>query len=99
MNLCFYLAIDRLALGKSVVIEFIGPIAVAAAFTRTARNALALLLAVIGVAVLSGVELDDEPLGLVFVLGRLRRCGPATSSSDGASPTSTAACRGWVSAC
>ena len=30
MNLCFYLAIDRLDLGKSVSIEFIGPIAVAA---------------------------------------------------------------------
>ena len=38
MNLCFYLAIDRIDLGKSVVIEFIGPIAVAAAFTRTMRN-------------------------------------------------------------
>jgi inner membrane transporter RhtA len=68
MNLCFYLAIDRLALGKSVVIEFIGPIAVAAAFTRTRRNAAALLLAGIGVVVLSGVELDDEPLGLLFIL-------------------------------
>ena len=30
MNLFFYLAIDRIDLGKSVVIEFIGPIAVAA---------------------------------------------------------------------
>jgi len=38
MNLFFYLALDRLPLGKSVVIEFIGPIAVAAAFTRSARN-------------------------------------------------------------
>lgn len=68
MNLFFYFAIDRLALGKSVVIEFIGPIAVAAAFTRTARNSLALVLAAIGVVVLSGVELDDEPLGLLFIL-------------------------------
>jgi inner membrane transporter RhtA len=46
MNLFFYLAIDRHAdLGKSVVIEFIGPIAVAAAFTRSARNSAALVLA------------------------------------------------------
>jgi inner membrane transporter RhtA len=67
MNLCFYLAIDRLDLGKSVVIEFIGPIAVAVAFTRTRRNAAALALAVAGVVVLSGVEVDAEPLGLVFV--------------------------------
>ncbi len=68
MNLFFYLAIDRIDLGKSVVIEFIGPIAVAAAFTRTRRNTVALLLAVAGVIVLGGVELDSEPLGLLFVL-------------------------------
>ena len=67
MNLFFYLAIDRIHLGKSVVIEFIGPIAVAAAFTRTRRNGVALALAVGGVAVLSGVEIDTEPLGLLFV--------------------------------
>ena len=69
MNLLFYLAIDRLDLGKSVVIEFIGPIAVAAAFTRSRRNTFALVLATIGVVVLSGVEIDAEPLGLVFVFG------------------------------
>lgn len=68
MNLCFYLAIDRLALGKSVVIEFLGPVAVAAALTRSRRNGIALVLAVVGVAVLSGVELGHEPLGVVFIL-------------------------------
>ncbi|MCB1000669.1 MAG: EamA family transporter [Acidimicrobiales bacterium] len=68
MNLFFYLAIDRIDLGKSVVIEFLGPIAVAAAFTRTTRNTIALVLAVAGVLVLGGVELDSEPLGLVFIL-------------------------------
>lgn len=68
MNLFFYLAIDRLDLGKSVVIEFIGPIAVAAWFTRSKRNTVALLLAVTGVVVLSGVEIDTEPLGLLFIL-------------------------------
>jgi inner membrane transporter RhtA len=68
MNLFFYLAIDRIDLGKSVVIEFIGPIAVAAAFTRSRRNTGALLLAVAGVIVLGGVEIDTEPLGLVFIL-------------------------------
>ncbi len=69
MNLCFYLAIDRLPLGKSVVLEFIGPVAVAAAFTRTRRNTVALLLAASGVAILSGVELGGEPLGLVYIFG------------------------------
>ena len=64
----FYLAVDRLPLGKGVAIEFIGPITVAAILTRTRRNALALLLAVGGVAILSGVELGDEALGVVFIL-------------------------------
>ena len=68
MNLFFYLALDRLPLGKSVVIEFIGPIAVAAAYTRSARNSAALSLAAIGVATLSGVELGGEPWGIVFIL-------------------------------
>jgi inner membrane transporter RhtA len=67
MNTFFYLAIDRLPLGKGVAIEFIGPIAVAAVRTRSRRNAVALILAAIGVAVLSGVELDGEPLGLLFI--------------------------------
>jgi len=64
----FYLAIDRLPLGKGVAIEFIGPITVAAMLTRSRRNAAALALAVAGVAVLSGVEIGDEPLGVVFIL-------------------------------
>jgi inner membrane transporter RhtA len=62
------LAIDRLPLGKGVTIEFIGPIAVAALRTRSMRNTIALLCAAIGVIVLGGVELGNEPLGLVFIL-------------------------------
>ncbi len=68
MNTFFYLAIDRIDLGKSVTIEFIGPIAVAAATTRSARNAVALSFAVVGVIVLGGVELGDNTLGVVFIL-------------------------------
>lgn len=69
MNTFFYLAIDRIDLGKGVTIEFIGPIAVAAATTRTGRNALALVFAVAGVCVLGGVEIDDgNTAGLVFIL-------------------------------
>jgi inner membrane transporter RhtA len=67
MNLFFYLAIDRLPLGKSVVLEFIGPIVVAAALTRTRRNTFALVLAASGVAILSGVEIGGEPLGIFFI--------------------------------
>ena len=68
MNMFFYLAIDRLPLGKGVTIEFIGPITVAALRTRSARNTVALLCAAVGVVVLGGVELGNEPLGLVFIL-------------------------------
>jgi inner membrane transporter RhtA len=68
MNLFFYLAIDRLPLGKGVTIEFIGPITVAALRTRSVRNTVALFFAAIGVVVLGGVELGNEPLGLVFIL-------------------------------
>lgn len=67
MNLFFYLAIQRLDLGKGVAIEFIGPITVAALQTRTTRNALALIMAVVGVVILSGLELGNEPLGLVYI--------------------------------
>jgi inner membrane transporter RhtA len=68
MNLFFYLGINRLPLGKSVVMEFIGPIAVAAWFTRTRRNTFALVLAAGGVAILSGVELGGDALGVLFIL-------------------------------
>ncbi len=68
MNLFFYLGIERIDLGKSVAIEFLGPIAVAAATTRTGRNAGALLLTVAGVVTLGGVELDDNALGVFFIL-------------------------------
>ena len=68
MNLFFYLAIDRLPLGKGVTIEFIGPITVAARRTRSIRNTGALMLAAVGVVILGGVELGNEPLGLVFIL-------------------------------
>jgi inner membrane transporter RhtA len=68
MNIFFYLAINRIDLGKSVTIEFIGPIAVAAATTRSGRNALALVFAIAGVAVLGGVEIDDNAVGLAYIL-------------------------------
>jgi inner membrane transporter RhtA len=67
MNLTFYLAIDRLDLGKGVAIEFIGPILVAAWQTKSRRNACALGLATLGVVILSGFELGNEPLGLLFI--------------------------------
>ena len=68
MNISFYLAIDRIDLGKGVTIEFIGPIAVAAATTRSVRNGVALAFAIVGVVVLGGVEVEDNLDGLFFIL-------------------------------
>jgi len=66
MNICFYLAIDRLPLGTVGAIEFLGPIGLAALGVRSKRNFTALALAVAGVYVLTDVRLAGQPLGFVF---------------------------------
>ena len=66
MNACFYLAIDRLALGTVAAIEFVPVIVLAAVASRTGRNVAALLLAVAGVYLLTDVHLGGEPVGLAF---------------------------------
>jgi inner membrane transporter RhtA len=67
MNTFFYLGIDRVDLGIAVTIEFIGPITVAAVATRSRRNAVALVFAVVGVLVLGGAEIDGNAVGLMFI--------------------------------
>jgi inner membrane transporter RhtA len=66
MNACFYLAIDRLPLATVAAIEFLPVIVLAALGARTPRNAAALALAVPGVYLLTGVQLESEPLGLAL---------------------------------
>lgn len=66
MNSVFYLALDRLPLGTVAAIEFLPVIVLAAVAARTWRNILALLGAVVGVYLLTDVQLVAEPLGLVF---------------------------------
>ena len=66
MNCCFYLAIGRLPLGTVAAIEFLPVIVLAAIGARTPRNGAALVLAVAGVYLLTGVRLAGEPLGFVF---------------------------------
>src|SRR3712207_6667049 len=66
MNSCFYLAIDRLPLGTVAAIEFLPVIALAALAARTRRNVTALMLAVLGVYLLTDVRLVAEPLGLAL---------------------------------
>lgn len=66
MNVSFYLAISRLPLGTVAAIEFLGPITIAAAGTRTRRNAVALILAVLGTYFLTHLTLRGEPLAYLF---------------------------------
>jgi inner membrane transporter RhtA len=66
MNVCFYLAIDRLPLGTVAAIEFLPVIALAALGVRSLRNVAALALAVGGVYLLIDVRLAGEPLGVAF---------------------------------
>src|SRR3954471_1893492 len=66
MNCCFYLAIDRLPLGTVAAIEFLPVIALAALGARTARNRLAIALAVPGVYLLCDVQLAGAPLGVAL---------------------------------
>jgi inner membrane transporter RhtA len=66
MNCCFYLAIARPPLGTVAAIEFLPVVALAALGARSARDAIALLLAVPGVYLLTDVHLALQPLGLAF---------------------------------
>jgi inner membrane transporter RhtA len=69
MNCCFYLAIDRLPLATVAAIEFLPVVALAALGARTRRNFVALALAVPGVYMLTGVQLEGGALGVAFALG------------------------------
>jgi inner membrane transporter RhtA len=60
MNACFYLAIDRLPLATVAAIEFLPVIALAAFGVRSARNAVALVLATAGVYLLTGPRFAGE---------------------------------------
>ncbi|HEX5208659.1 MAG TPA: EamA family transporter [Steroidobacteraceae bacterium] len=66
MNVCFYLAIDRVPLGTVGAIEFVGPIGLAALGARSARNIAALALAVAGVYLLADVRFSGQPVGFIF---------------------------------
>ncbi len=66
MNCCFYLAIDRLPLATVAAIEFLPVIVLAALGARSKRNVAALVLAVAGVYMLTGIRIEGEPLGVAL---------------------------------
>ncbi|MFF5076578.1 DMT family transporter [Actinoplanes sp. NPDC000266] len=66
MNLSLYTAIDRIGLGLAVTLEFLGPLAVALAGSRTRRDLLCAAVAGVGVyvLVLPGPASDFTGVGL-----------------------------------
>jgi inner membrane transporter RhtA len=66
MNMCFYVAIDRLPLATVAAIEFLPVIVLAALGARTPRNLVALALAAPGVELLTGARFAGAPAGVAF---------------------------------
>jgi inner membrane transporter RhtA len=66
MNSAFYLALDRVPLGIAVTVEFMGPLALAAASSRRARDALFVAGALGGIVLLVRVQAGQR-LDLVGV--------------------------------
>jgi inner membrane transporter RhtA len=69
MNLCFYQAIARIPLGTAVVIEFLGPLLVAALGKRTWRHFAFVVLAGLGVLALTRPGGGVTFVGALFALG------------------------------
>ena len=67
MNLCFFLAIERIPLGVVVTLEFVGPLGVAVAGSRRRLDALWVVLAAAGVVLLGGGGASD-PVGVALAL-------------------------------
>lgn len=70
VNLFFYAALDRLPLGITVTLEFVGPLGVALFGSRRRRDLLWALLAAIGIVLLSGGTggRSVDVLGVVLAL-------------------------------
>jgi inner membrane transporter RhtA len=70
VNLFFYAALDRLPLGITVTLEFVGPLGVAVLGSRRPRDVVWVLLAATGIVLLSDGGGSDgvDPLGVVLAL-------------------------------
>jgi inner membrane transporter RhtA len=74
MNLAFYSALDRIPLGITVTLEFVGPLGVAVAGSRGALDLLWVALAAAGILLLSDFgtgDLDRVGVALALLAGGL----------------------------
>ena len=69
MNVCFFLAIERIPLGVVVTLEFVGPLGVAVAGSRRTLDVLWVLLAAAGVVLLGGGASDPVGVALALAAG------------------------------
>ncbi|HET9197559.1 MAG TPA: EamA family transporter [Solirubrobacterales bacterium] len=73
VNLLFYAALERLPLGVTVTLEFVGPLGVAIAGSRRWRDAIWVVLAAIGIVLLSdgtgGEGIDALGVALALAAG------------------------------
>jgi inner membrane transporter RhtA len=74
MNIIFYQALNRIPLGIAVTLEFVGPLAVAIAGSRNALDVLWVVLAAIGIILITpwgGLHLDLLGMALALTAGGL----------------------------
>lgn len=103
MNWAIYASFARIPIGVAVTIEFLGPLAVAVAGSRRARDLIWVGLAAVGVALLGlqPMEPDWIGLGLALLAGALWACyillaGPTGRIFEGVSGVTVASIVGAV---
>lgn len=103
MNWAIYESFARIPIGVAVTIEFLGPLAVAVAGSRRARDLIWVGLAAVGVALLGvqPIEADWLGLGLALVAGALWAAyillaGPTGRHFEGVSGVTVASMMGAV---
>lgn len=68
MNLTFYQSVHLLGLGIAATIEFLGPLTLALVASRRVLDVVCVIIAGIGVVLLTGLEGNIDPWGIVLAL-------------------------------